>query len=60
MRFNSSGWKVLLAGVVLVVVAVAQSWAAPQYNIRVWGPGVPTREAPADITAGPDVVNFAY
>ena len=33
MRFNSTGWKVLLAGVVLVVVAVAQTWASPQYNI---------------------------
>ena len=34
--------------------------AAGKYNIRISGAGLPTKEAPADVTGGPDVVDFAY
>lgn len=34
--------------------------AAGKYNIRISGAGLPLKEAPADVTGGPDVVDFAY
>lgn len=33
---------------------------AGKYTIRVWGPGLATKETATDLTGGPQVVNFAY
>jgi hypothetical protein len=40
--------------------ATADAAAAGKYTIRVSGPGLATKESPADVTSGPAVVNFSY
>jgi hypothetical protein len=41
-------------------VPTAHPANAGKYTIRVWGPGLTTKETATDLSGGPQVVNFAY